>query len=120
MARNSKNYHLVEAFLKNKMMEEMQTYLSVGRRFKDAPEEDLKRDWVAAFRALIKGNQGVVKDLDDLGAELRFRGVDTPDELVSAEGAEAVRRLKSEGLLDTEAAKQEIGKFLDDLDKPTN
>jgi hypothetical protein len=120
MPKKDESNRLVEAFLKDSEMREMQTYLSAGRRFKDVSEEILKRDWVSAFRALIKGDQDLSKDLDDLGAELRFLGVGTPDDIVRAEGAEAVRRLEREGRLDTESAQQKIARFLEDLKKPAN
>jgi hypothetical protein len=120
MSGEDESTRLVEAFLKDSEMRELQAYLSAGRRFKDASEEILKRDWVSAFRALIKGDQDLSRDLDDLGAELRFRGVGTPDDIVRDEGAEAVRRLEREGRLDTESARQKIVSFLEDLRKPPN
>jgi hypothetical protein len=120
MSEKDESNRLVEAFLKDSEMRELQAYLSAGRRFKDVSEEILKRDWVSAFRALIKGDQEPNRDLDDLGAELRFRGVGTPDDVVRAEGAEAVRRLEREGRLDTEYARQRIGEFLDEMKKPAN
>lgn len=120
MSGKDESNRLVEAFLKDSEMRELQAYLSAGRRFKDVSEEILKRDWVAAFRGLIKGDQDLCKDLDDLGAELRFRGVGTPDDIVRAEGAEAVRRLEREGRLDTESAQRKIERFLEELKKPAN
>lgn len=109
-----------EAFLRNKEMEETRAYLSAGRRFKDTPEDIVKQDWVAAYRRLIDGERSLVRDLDDLGAELRLRGIEAPSHLVQTEAAEAVRRLQREGQIDKEAVKQEIRKFQEDLDKPPN
>ena len=120
MSKRDESNRLVEAFLKDSEMRELQAYLSAGRRFKDTSEEILKHDWVSAFRALIKGDQNLSKDLDDLGAELRFSCVGTPDHIVRDEGAEAVRRLEREGRLDTESARQKIASFLEDLRKPPN
>ena len=120
MSGKDESTRLVEAFLKDSEMQELQAYLSAGRRFRDEPEERLKHAWVSAFRALIKGDRDLSNDLDDLGAELRFRGVGTPDDEVRAEGAEAVRRLEREGRLDTEHAREKIARFLEDLGKPAN
>jgi len=76
----------VKAFLQNELMKEAKDYLDRGRRLEKVSRAELEAKWVAAFKLFAKQHVGDhVTDMEDAHAELRFRGLDIPEEAVKAE-----------------------------------
>ncbi|HJQ57923.1 MAG TPA: hypothetical protein VJ890_13515 [Vineibacter sp.] len=109
---------IVSAFLDNREMEETRSYLARGRRFEALDTERLNQDWVALFRALVAGDNSRLQDLDDVGAEIRLRGLAPPEHLVQAELATVAEMAKREGPVLSESARRELRDFLGEVAKP--
>lgn len=82
---------LVEALIADGEMEKMQTYLEAGRAYASATVEVLNQRWVTALTAVAYGDDSRLDDLCDLEAELRLRGLPTPEQLVPQETTAALQ-----------------------------
>lgn len=88
---------LLEAFLEHELMNEAAEYVGRGRTHGDASSEDLAARWVLAFRKWSRDPAGEDRrELDDLWAELRLRGIETPADQVAAEIDELAKRAAAE------------------------
>jgi len=112
-----------DAFLDHIGMEEARVYLERGRRFRDMPVEDLHQAWADAFDLVCgHGDEKWREDLNDLGAELRLRRLEKPAHLVQDAMKRASARVSSfrgndEG---RKTVRDDIGRFLDEMEKPKN
>lgn len=67
------------AVFESRTMEEVNAYVSRGRRFGNASEDEIAEAWVAAFDlALGRGDKSRRADLEDLFAEFHLRGLELP------------------------------------------
>jgi hypothetical protein len=115
---------MVDAFLQHTQMEETQQYLSRGRQFESTSEVELKLRWAEAFRRWCKTHSpGNVRELDDLSAELRLRGLEPPEDSVKDELSmmreEIQHEYESDPEWQEEIAKR-IAEFRETMDKPSN
>ena len=63
---------LAEAYLQHELMNEMKDYLDRGRRFERLTIPELNKTWIIAFRRFVAKDRTVIRELDDLAAELLF------------------------------------------------
>jgi hypothetical protein len=80
---------LMLAHLENKRIERAAEYARHGRLLELVPDEDLKRNWLLAFRAWAAGERDGqrfdLRSLEDVEAEMYLRGYDPPLELAQRE-----------------------------------
>ena len=70
---------LVDALLESELMERTAAYLSRGRPYSTERAEDVETGWTAAFkRSFATRSPEVQREVDDLAAELRLRGLEPP------------------------------------------
>jgi len=71
----------IEEFIQYALMEETRSYLERGRSLAHVSKEELFDLWSAMVRRWFydrsKSNQ---RDMDDAAAEIRFRGLDMPED----------------------------------------
>jgi hypothetical protein len=91
---------LVEEFLQHALMKETADYAQRGRQYASAFVSDINDQWTAPFQAVFtQQQQDRIREMDDLAAELRIRGVEPPYDRVEQEVAALQDALTS---LDTE------------------
>jgi hypothetical protein len=77
---------LHETWLQNELLEQTRDYLTRGRRFERLRLDQLNKLWAEAFRQFVRRQIGPhARDMDDAGAELRFRGEEFSTQLVMSE-----------------------------------
>jgi hypothetical protein len=110
------------AIVRSAEMEETQDYLARGRRFSGLTADALNDAWATAFKDVFSNeNRSRVRDLDDLGAELRLRELELPEHLVAPEMAGLRERLIREGpLVENPELDRRIDEFFAGLRKPSN
>ena len=113
---------VVQALLESAAMEEVRGYLERGRRFETMSIDDLNNAWARSYETVVgRDDRTQAMDLDDFGAEIRLRGLETPAHLVDDGAMEAaMQRIRDMPDNGREAAKDAIREFLDELDKPKN
>jgi hypothetical protein len=89
---------LVDAWLKNKGIEDTKKYVQQGGRFKDLTIEELKSLWVAAF-GLFATTFKDGPDRLDLESELALRGEKIPYELVKTEHEALINKARAYGVM---------------------
>jgi hypothetical protein len=95
-ARKRRMEALLDALLVSQLKEQTADYLSRGRPYSTERAEDVETAWTAAFkRSVGTRTPEAQRDVDDLAAELRLRGVEPPYEAVQPE-LDAVREHVSE------------------------
>ena len=105
-------------------MEKRKEYLSRGRRFKDASDDELKNIWAAAYRVWVHSRSrkgGWI--FHDAEAELTLRGLALPEEMVAEEMELARHIIEHEIPDDAEwhaELQQKFKDFLELLEKPKN
>jgi hypothetical protein len=111
---------MVKAFLQYKSMEQMQDYLTRGRRFAKLDVAQLNADWIIAVRSwLAHKDRANERKMDDLAAELRLRGVEPPYAAVEQELADRSARTKeNEQKKVIRAVAREIGDFMCENQRP--
>jgi hypothetical protein len=108
----------VDAFLQSELMEETAAYLARGRSHSTVADDELGRRWTAAFKAFFADRSPErLLTMEYLAAELRLRGLETPDHTVQAE-LEAARAEIAQLEPGDPAIRDRIRKFLDSIDKP--
>jgi hypothetical protein len=111
---------IVNAFLQHKSMKQMQDYLARGRRFAKLDVERLNKDWIIAVRGWLAHKHRTIEPLmDDLAAELRLRGLESPYGAVEQElvGRNAQTNQAERKRTVREVAR-EIRKFMRENDRP--
>jgi hypothetical protein len=105
---------MVKAFLQYKIMEQMQDYLTRGRRFAKVSDGRLNKDWIIAVRSWIAHKHPAKeRTMDDLAAELRLRGLEPPYAAVEQELADRSAQTKETGRKKVlRAVAREIGDFI--------
>ena len=105
---------VVKTFLQHKSLEQMQDYLARGRRFTTFDVRQLTKDWITAVRSwLAHKDHTKERMMDDLAAELRFRGLEPPYAAVEQELAHRSAQTKeTERKKILRAFAREIGGFL--------
>jgi len=115
---------MADAILANALMEETAQYLSRGRQFKTTSEVELKLRWAEALRRWIKTHSlGNIRQLDDLSAELRLRGMGPPEDSVKAELSSMVEEIRRDYESDPECREdiaKRIAEFRMAMAKPSN
>jgi hypothetical protein len=115
---------MADAILASALMEETAQYLSRGRQFKTTSEVELKLRWAEALRRWIKTHSaGNVRQLDDLSAELRLRGMGSPEDSVKAELSSMVDEIRRDCESDPECLEEiakRIAEFRMVMDKPSS
>jgi hypothetical protein len=111
---------MVKAFLQHKITEQMQDYLTRGRRFAKLDVAQLNADWITAVRSwLAHKDRANERKMDDLAAELRLRGVEPPYAAVEQELADRSARTKeNEQKKVIRAVAREIGDFMCENQRP--
>ena len=110
-----------KAFVVHNEMEQTRAYLERGRRFEHMPVEALNEGWAAAFkRVLLPKDQRRPGDQHDFGAELRLRGLEIPYHLVQDAMNELQRRIRDNPEAARDSLLEDLGRFLDEMDKPKN
>jgi hypothetical protein len=111
---------VVNAFLQNKSMEQMQDYLARGRRFTGLDVRELAEDWIIAVRSwLAHKDHTNERMMDDLAAELRLRRGEPPYLAVEQELADcSAQRKKTERNKVLRAVAREIGEFMRENRRP--
>jgi hypothetical protein len=64
----------MKAWLKNKDFEHLDKYVQAGRKFRDLETEEIKQQWIAAFKTWSADFRNDPPVRLDLEAELRIRG----------------------------------------------
>jgi hypothetical protein len=86
---------IVNAFLQHKSLEQTQDYLVRGRRFAKLDVAQLNKDWIIAVRIwLAHKDRTKERKMDDLVAELRLRGLESPYGAVEQELADRSAQTK--------------------------
>ena len=81
----------------------------------------LNEGWAAAFkRMLLPKDQRRPGDQHDFGAELRLRGLEIPYHLVQDAMNELQRRIRDNPEAARDSLLEDLGRFLDEMDKPKN
>jgi hypothetical protein len=92
---------LVDAFLADRAMRELEDYTKRGRLFEHLANDDLERRWATAFRdwasLRLQRQPSDTTDMDDLQAEIALRGRQVPLDLVKSE-FDALRALQDESM----------------------
>ena len=97
---------LVEEFLQHALMKETADYARRGRQFASALVSDINDQWTAAFQAVFtQQQQHRIREMDDLAAELRIRGLEPPYDRVEQEVAALQDALLS---LNTETTPEDL------------
>jgi hypothetical protein len=87
---------LVEEFLEHALMKETADYVQRGRQYATAFVADINDQWTAAFQAVFtQQQQHRIREMDDLAAELRIRGLEPPYDRVEQEVAALQEALTS-------------------------
>jgi len=104
---------VVNAFLQQKGMEQVQAYLARGRRFAKLDVGRLNTDWIIAVRIwLAHKHRTKERMMDDLAAELRLRGLEPPYGAVEHDLADrSAQTKKAERKKSLRDVAREIGKF---------
>jgi hypothetical protein len=109
---------MARAVVASNQMEQTKSYLERGRRFEHMPVETLNANWADTFNLLcLPRDQRRPTDLNDYGAELRLRGLETPDHLVQDVMKQIQRRI-IENPAACDSLLEDLGRFVDDIDKP--
>ena len=111
---------VVSAFLRHKSTEQMQDYLTRGRRFAKVDDGWLNKDWIIAVRSWL-AHKHCTKErmMDDLAAELRLRGLEPPYSALEQELADRSAQTKeTERKTAFREVAQEIGESLRDNERP--
>jgi hypothetical protein len=105
---------LADEFLADALMKEAADYVQRGRRHQSLQLSELNDRWVAAFRDVFARRLGQrVTDMDDLGAELRLRGLEPPYDRVVVEVQKIQDELERLGPNSaSESHRRAIGEFL--------
>ena len=111
---------VVNAFLQNKSMEQMQDYLTRGRRFAKLEVERLNTDWIIAVRSwLAHKHRTKERMMDDLAAELRLRGLEPPYGAVEQELADrSAQTNQADRKRSVRGVAREIGEFMRENERP--
>ena len=111
---------IVNGFLQHKSLEQTQDYLARGRRFAKLDVAQMNEDWSNAVRGwLAHKDRTNERMMDDLAAELRFRGVEPPYAAVEQELADRsaqTKEVEQKKVLRTVA--REIGEFMRENRRP--
>jgi hypothetical protein len=77
----------ITAWLRNQGLDQVEDYVRRGRQFGGVDADEVRRGWVAAYKAWARDlqNADARKLTDDLEAELSLRGEEPPYALVKAE-----------------------------------
>ena len=98
----------------------MQDYLARGRRFAKLDLERLNKNWIFAIRSWL-ANKHRTKErmMDDLGAELRLRGLEPPYGAVEQQLADrSAQTNEAERKKSVRKVAREIGRFMRENDRP--
>jgi hypothetical protein len=111
---------IVNAFLQHKSLEQTQDYLVRGRRFAKLDVAQLNKDWIIAVRIwLAHKDRTKERKMDDLVAELRLRGLESPYGAVEQELADRSAQTKeTERKKVLRAVAREIGGFMRENQRP--
>jgi hypothetical protein len=83
------------------------------------PTDQVEDGWIEAFRRWMNG--AGPREMDDFAAELRLRGLDTPNDRVRAEIETLQRKIAEAGPLPTEGPLHDrIDAWLRARDEPSN
>ena len=108
----------VDAFLQSEMMEDTAAYLSRGRPYSTISPEEANRRWTAAVVAWFEERHpGRQREMDDLAAELRLRGLAPPYDAVRST-FDAMRAEIARDGPDNPGVRERIRKFMEARDKP--
>ena len=111
---------VVNAFLQNKSMEQMQDYLARGRRFTKLTVAGLNADWIIVVRSWLAHKHSTnERMMDDLAAELRLRGIEPPYVAVEHELADRPAQTKeTERKKVLRAVARDIDEFMRENQRP--
>jgi len=111
---------IVNAFLQHKSMEQMQDYLARGRRFAKLDVGRLNKDWINAVRSwLAHKHRTKERMMDDLAAELRLRGLESPYGAVERDLADrSAQTNEAKRKKTVRKVAREIGEFMREIDGP--
>jgi hypothetical protein len=111
---------ILNAFLQHKSMEQMQDYLARGRRFAKLDIGRLNEDWVIAVRSwLAHKHRTKERMMDDLAAELRLRGLESPYGAVERDLADrSAQTNEAKRKKTVRKVAREIGEFMREIDRP--
>jgi hypothetical protein len=109
-----------EAWIQNELLEQTRDYLTRGRRFERLRLDQLNEIWAKAFRQFVRRQIGPhLRDMDDAGAELRFRGEEFPTHLVASEVEQLRAAVQRVGpVLPSAEFDRKINEFIRDMNKP--
>jgi hypothetical protein len=111
---------MVKAFLQHKITEQMQDYLTRGRRFAKVDDGRLNKDWIIAVRSwLAHKRRANERIMNDLAAELRLRGLEPPYRAVEQELADRSAQTNEAKRKKTmREVAREIGEFMRENERP--
>ena len=111
---------VVKAFLQHKSLEQTQDYLARGRRFAKLDTQRLNKGWIIAVRGWLANKYRTKeREMDDLAAELRLRGLEPPYLAVERELANCSAQTKeSERKKVLRAFAREIDELMRDNQRP--
>jgi hypothetical protein len=108
-----------EAWIQNELLEQTRDYLTRGRRFERLRLDQLNEVWAKAFRQFVRRQFGPLRDMDDAGAELRFRSEEFPTHLVTSEVEQLRAAVQCVGpILPSAEFDRKINEFIRDMNKP--
>jgi hypothetical protein len=108
-----------DSFLQHALMEETRAYVERGRVLKDLNDQDIMNICVAAverwFGDRSDKNQ---REMDDVAAEIRLRGLEMPEERLKP----LTEKMREEMLREprglNEKTRKQIREFIEERDKP--
>ena len=111
---------ILNAFLQHKSMEQMQDYLARGPRFAKLDVGRLNKDWTNAVRSwLAHKHRTKERMMDDLAAELRLRGLESPYGAVERDLADrSAQTNEAKRKKTVRKVAREIGEFMREIDRP--
>ena len=114
--------NLAEEYLHHVWMNETRAYIERGRAFEALGSDQILDTWIALFeRWFDKRTAAHARDMNDLAAEIRLRGLEVPYERVGDKArvlqAELVRRAAEEDYLKLD---RKIDDFFDARRRPKN
>ena len=76
----------VDSWLESGRIDDMAHYAARGRAFEALSDDELEREWIASFRAMVKDYRPETRNrFGDLSYEFEFRGKQAPYEMAKPE-----------------------------------
>jgi hypothetical protein len=106
-------------YMRHIQMNELKDYLDRGRRFGGAVTSELNEKWIFAFRRFVASEAKMeTREMEDVSAELRLRGLDVPYEAVKKERTALNALVRHFGPIQSETSNESFEAFRAERRKP--